>query len=171
MLYLLDANVLINANNFYYPVDRVPEYWEWLLHMGQVGRIKMPLEIFEEVKDGPKDQEKDLLFSWIQKPESKAALILDEDINIETLQSVIKLGYADNLTDDESEQLGRDPFLIAYALRDQERCVVTAEVSKPSFKRQNRKVPDVCKTLGVRWCDPFVLAKELGFRTNWKNHI
>ena len=30
MLYLLDANVLITANNLYYPIDSVPEYWEWL---------------------------------------------------------------------------------------------------------------------------------------------
>lgn len=66
MLYLLDANVLITANNSYYPVDRVPEYWEWLLYLSQAGYIKMPIEIFEEVKDGPKDEEKDLLFSWIQ---------------------------------------------------------------------------------------------------------
>lgn len=46
MLYLLDANVLITANNTYYPVDRVPEYWEWLTHMSKAGYIKMPLENF-----------------------------------------------------------------------------------------------------------------------------
>ncbi|MFD2274081.1 DUF4411 family protein [Undibacterium arcticum] len=40
MLYLLDASVLITANNSYYPVDQIPEYWEWLLHMGQSGRVK-----------------------------------------------------------------------------------------------------------------------------------
>ena len=34
MLYLLDASVLITAYNSYYPIDRVPEYWEWLVHMG-----------------------------------------------------------------------------------------------------------------------------------------
>jgi hypothetical protein len=34
MLYLTDANVLITANNLYYPIDRVPECWEWLAYMG-----------------------------------------------------------------------------------------------------------------------------------------
>jgi len=58
MLYLLDANVLITANNTYYPVDRVAEYWEWLIYMSKSGYVKMPLEIFEEVKDGPKDAER-----------------------------------------------------------------------------------------------------------------
>ena len=49
MLYLLDANVLIDANRDYYPIARVPEFWDWLLEMGRLGRIKIPLEIYEEV--------------------------------------------------------------------------------------------------------------------------
>lgn len=171
MLYLLDANVLITANNSYYPVDRVPEYWEWLLHMSQAGHIKMPLEIFEEVKDGPKDADKDLLFSWIQQEENKNALILPENVNINHVQQVVDIGYANDLTDDEIEQIGRDPFLVAYAMAGQERCVVTVEVSKPTRKRQNRHLPDVCKAVGVPCCDPFALSRELGFRTDWKKHI
>lgn len=169
MLYLLDASVLITANNSYYPVDQIPEYWEWLLHMGQSGRIKIPLEIFEEIKDGPKDAGKDLLFSWIQQDESKKALILDEQVDIANVQTVVITGYGADLTDDEVEQIGRDPFLVAYAMTHKEdRCVVTVEVSKPSKKRHNRHLPDVCKDVGVRWCDPFVLNRDLGFRTNWK---
>ncbi len=31
MLYLLDANVLIDADRDYYPIDRVPEFWDWIL--------------------------------------------------------------------------------------------------------------------------------------------
>jgi hypothetical protein len=130
----------------------------------------MPLEIFEEVKDGPKDVEKDLLFSWIQQDECKAALILHEAVNTDHIQLVVGTGYANDLTDDEVEQIGRDPFLVAYAMAGKERCVVTAEVSKPSRKRQNRHLPDVCNTVGVPWCDPFVLSRELGFRTDWKKH-
>ena len=49
MLYLLDANVLIDANRDYYPIARVPEFWDWLLEMGRLGRIRIPLEIYEEV--------------------------------------------------------------------------------------------------------------------------
>jgi hypothetical protein len=46
--------------------------------------------------------------------------------------------------------------------------VVTTEVSKPSAKRQNRHVPDVCRSLGVQSCGPFQLNKDLGFRTQWR---
>ena len=171
MLYLIDASVLITANDLYYPIDRVPEYWEWLAYMGSQGRVKMPFEIFEEVKDGPKDEEKDLLFSWIQQEESKNSLILHEAVNIDHVRLVVGTGYADDLTDYEVEQIGRDPFLVAYAMIGEERCVVTTEISKPARKRQNKHLPDVCKTVGIHCCDPFELSRKLGFRTDWKKHI
>jgi Domain of unknown function (DUF4411) len=44
-----------------------------------------------------------------------------------------------------------------------DRVVVTVEVSKPSKKRQNRKVPDICKTMGVASIDPFALYRILKF--------
>lgn len=167
MLYLADSNVLITANNLYYPIDRVPEYWEWLAHMGSRGHVKLPFEIFEEVKEGPDDMEKDLLFAWLQEDANKKAL-LDEKVDPGLLQRVMAEGYAPDLTDDEVEQLGRDPFLIAYGLAAGERCVVSVETSAPRKQRQNRKVPDVCKAMGVSCCNPFDFYRALGFRTQWK---
>jgi hypothetical protein len=170
-LFLLDASVLIDANNLYYPVNAVPEYWEWLAHMGGVGRIKMPFEIFEEVKDGPKDEDKDLLFAWLQDEGNKNALMLDEKVDPKLLQTVIANGYAPDLNDDEVEQIGRDPFLVAYGKAKTDRCVVTVEKSKPKTLRQNRKLPDVCKGLGVQCCNPFEFNRALGFTTQWRQAI
>ena len=171
MLYLVDANVLITANNSYYPIDRVPEYWEWLSYMGAQGHVKMPFEIFEEVKDGPDDGEKDLLFAWLQDSANKEALLLDETVDPTLLQRVIAEGYAPDLTDDEVEQIGRDPFLIAYGLVSKDRFVVTVETSAPKKQRQNRKVPDVCKVVGANCCNPFEFNRTLGFRTQWRFDI
>ena len=169
MLYLLDANVLITANNHYYPLDSVPEFWEWLLYMAEEGRVKIPLEIFEEIKDGPTDNAKDLLFGWLQDDAVKTALLLDESVDGALVQEVITQGYAPDLSDTELELLGRDPFLVAYALAAPEaRVVVTSEVSKPKRQRQNRHLPDVCQSVGVQCCDPFALNRVLGFRTDWK---
>jgi Domain of unknown function (DUF4411) len=78
MLYLLDANVLITANNTYYPIDSVPEYWDWISHQAAAGALKMPLEIYEEIKEGGPD---DLLFAWASKNDVKAVLILQEQVN------------------------------------------------------------------------------------------
>ncbi len=169
MLYLLDANVLITAHSLYYPIDVVPEFWAWLVHKGGAGDLKMPLENYEEVKDGSTDGEKDPLFGWIKADENKAAILFEEKVDAELVARVINEGYAPDLTDDEVLQIGRDPFLIAYALASPvDRCVVTTEVSAPSKQRQNRRIPDVCTTMGVVCCNTFAMTKALGFKTGWK---
>jgi hypothetical protein len=167
VLYLLDANVLITASNTYYPLDSVPEFWAWLAHQGSIQNIRMPIEIFEEVKDGGSEVEKDLLFGWIQT--NKAALLLMDEADPELVTRVVEEGYGSDLTDNEIEQIGRDPFLIAYALASPAvRCVVTTETSAPRKQRQNRKIPDVCTSLGVTCCDTFAMLRALGFSTKWR---
>ena len=169
MLYLLDASVLITAKDSYYPVDAVPEFWEWLEHMGRRGNVKIPLEIFEEIKEGPKRPERDLLFDWIQQAQVRQALLLDEVVDPALVQRAVSQGYAPDLTDAEVDELGRDPFLVAYGLADPaRRRIVTAEASRPGKRRQNRKVPDVCRDLGLSWCGPFESYRQLGFSTRWK---
>lgn len=169
MLYLLDANVLITAHNTYYPIDTVPEFWEWISHQGTAGALKIPLEIYEEIKDGGTDAEKDLLFAWVVNADVKAALLLAEEVDPQHVKHCMSLGYAPDLTDDELLQIGRDPFLIAYAMASPEnRCVVTNEASAPRKIRQNRRVPDVCSTMGVNCCNTFAMLKALGFKTGWK---
>ena len=63
MLYLLDANVLIDAARDYYPLEMVPEFWDWLVHHGAISNVKMPLEIYEEICDG-----NDRLADWLDEP-------------------------------------------------------------------------------------------------------
>jgi hypothetical protein len=82
------------------------------------------------------------LIDWISQHENADALLFDEIVDAVLVQRVVSIGYADDLTDDEVEKIGRDPFLIAYALfNPSERCIVTTEVSRPSAQRQNRKIP------------------------------
>nr|VFJ56201.1 MAG: protein of unknown function (DUF4411) [Candidatus Kentron sp. DK] len=104
MLYLLDADVLITASNTYYAIDQVPEFWGWLQHQGMEGRIKIPLEMIEEVQEGRKE---DLLFEWIRDDSNRDALLLQEGFDNALFQRVVDNGYASDLTDDELGQLGR----------------------------------------------------------------
>ena len=167
MLYLLDANILITASNSYYPLDQVPEFWSWLQHQAAAGHVKIPQEVIEEIEEGRDD---DPLKVWISNDENKGALLLAETVDATLVQRVVATGYAPDLTDDEVEKIGRDPFLIAYALVERTlRCVVTTEVSKPSAQRQNRKIPDVCAAVGAQCLGPFEFNKSLGFRTAWRN--
>lgn len=168
MIYLLDASTLITAHAQYYPIGRVPEFWEWLQHHVDAGTIRMPIEIFEEIKEGPQDEGRDELFAWISDPEVGSKIVLSEEQDPTLVDATIRNGYAADLTDTELEQVGRDPFLIASARMDVEkRVVVTAEVSSPAKRRHNRRIPDVCKQFGVRSMDVFGLVKELDFTTSW----
>ena len=156
-MHLLDSNVLIDANRDYYSISRVPEFWSWLVDLGARELVKIPLEMFEEIKDGDDD-----LGEWIRQDEIKGALLLHEEADVALVSPaeavVTNEGYAPDLTDDEIEKIGRDPFLVAYGLgNENERCIVTTETSapkkdcRPSRRRANRHVPDVCSGLGVRW--------------------
>lgn len=160
MLHLLDANVLIDANRDYYPISHVAPFWRWLEDAARATKVAVPLEIYEEVKAGSDD-----LATWIKQPSIKGTLVLNETISATHLNRVLSDGYAPDLTDSEIEGLGRDPFIVAYALVDTaNRVVVTTEVSKPRATRQNRRLPDVCADLGVRCVNTFQLIRALDFR-------
>ena len=165
MLHLFDANVLITASNTYYPIDQIPEFWDWIAHQATDGLIKLPVEILDEVLAGSKKE--DPLLAWII--DHKEFLRLKEAVDPALVNKVVTEGYAPDLTDDELEEIGRDPFLIAYALAaPKDRCVVTVEVSAPGKQRQNRRVPDVCNTFGISCQNPFQAYRSLGFSTGWK---
>ncbi len=159
MLYLLDANVLIRADEDYYGFEQVPQFWDWLFAECKADRIKMPLEIWQEVS-GSRTQ----LGRWINDADVKTALILDEEADPNLLNDVLTTGYGPNLTDAELEKIGQDMFLIAYARVTNDRVVVTKEVSAPAKQRANRKIPDVCNTFGTSWIKDFDLYRTLGFK-------
>lgn len=158
-LYLIDANVLIRAHADYYPIDRILPFWEWLLEQANAGCIAMPHEIYNEVARSP-----DLLGQWLRRADVKAAIILAEPTNGQSVRQVTANCYAPDLDDVEVEKVGRDPFLIAAALQAADRVVVTREVSSPRKMRANRKVPDACAIAGVPSIDDFELWRRLDFR-------
>lgn len=167
-VYLLDANVIIHAHDYYYHMERVPEFWGWVLHHAENGSIKMPIEIMEEVKGG----EEALHAQWIKSADVKALLALDEEWNDALLNQVISEGYVADPTEDQIELMGQDPFLITYALGDpQNRVVISNETSKPSVRGAKRKVPDVCHAFGIECYSVYHLLEVLNFRTNWASRL
>ena len=114
MLYLLDANVLIDANRDYYPIERVPEFWDWLVEMGELGRVKIPLEIYEEiVLPPPPPSRPDVLVNWLTN--HRDALLLEEQVRVDLVAHVTEQGYAGDLTDDEIEKNRTRP--VSHRLR------------------------------------------------------
>lgn len=160
MLYLLDANVMIRAHEDYYSIDRIPQFWTWLASLGEAGTVKIPYEIYGEIAVST-----GLLHDWLTDVAISKVMLFDQKIDPANLNAVLTQGYAPDLNDSEIEEIGQDPFLIGYALADVANfTVVTKEVSAPSKQRANRRVPDVCKTFGIRSINDFEFYRELNFK-------
>jgi len=173
LLYLLDANTLIDAKRDYYPISRIPEFWEWLIYQGNQGKVKIPIEVYEEFSDS-KDQNgvKDELATWADQNEVKESLRFEEEAEQDLVARITYGGYLSNPSDDELQKIGRDPFLLSYALKDlRNRCIVTTESSRPSRQGANRHIPDVCKDFNIRCINNFQMIREMDFSTNWKKLI
>ena len=159
MLYLVDPNIFIRANREYYPISRIPEFWDWLVQMAEDERVKVPEEMYGQVDNGRDD-----LAQWARS--NKDVLLLQESVDTELVRRALAIGYAPDLNDAEIEEIGLDFFLIAYALADNSnRTAVSNEISKTTQRRGRRKLPDACDSLQVRHISVFDLIRELDFRT------
>ncbi len=165
-LYLLDANVLIEANADYYPHNRIPQFWLWLASLAQQDIVKMPGEILDEIRPSESDEP---FAGWFRQ--HRDALLLDESPAAEDLARVFSGGYGfgrfPGLQQLEGIQNGAQ--LVASALmNDSARRVVTrgrrqsAEGTLP--RPRNRKIPLVCRQLDIPCIDTFELIRELDFR-------
>lgn len=157
---MVDSCVLIRANEDYYPLDRVPQFWEWIEQEAIAGRVKIPFEIYSEIAVWS-----GLFRDWICRRHIREALVLGELIDDTLVKRVLADGYGKNLTENEMGKIGRDPFLIAYALAKERRVVVTKETPKPTAQRANRKIPDVCETFRIQCITDFELYRALNFTT------
>lgn len=173
MLYLLDANVLITAHDDYYPIDRIPQFWDWICFHAKQRQIQMPFEMLAEVKAGqPKRDaanEDDELLRWLRTDEHEKDLLLNANADLTAVNRVFKDGYElPQPSLDELNKIRKDPLLIAYALARQSTVIVTLEAKQENatdeMKRHKRKIPFVCRKLGIRCIDTFDLIRELDFR-------
>lgn len=167
MLFLLDTDVLIAAKNLYYPFDRVPQFWVWILQHASYDHLKIPTKVIDEILRGNKEDE---LFRWVKS--NRVALELDEEVDAQDWSETLTNGYGYASVGAAQQDLVEqraDPFLIAHALFDTSvRRVVTLEKvpTAPSNLPNpiNRKIPTVCDLLGVEHLDTFKLIRELDFR-------
>ena len=161
-LYLLDASVLIDAATDYYPLDRVPDYWSWLVGLGKSRLAAIPKDIWDKVSllDDP-------LAKWLRKGQVIDALVdRGELVEQEAVESIQQASYGHDLSSDEKREIAEDSKLVALADNfGAGTCLVTSEKPSPSKRGKNRKLPDVCKEHGVRCIDPFEFIREADFKT------
>ncbi len=172
MLYFLDTSVLIDAKNRYYPLERIPQFWNWLVRQSLAGSIKLPPQVISEIlgSEGADEEPVDILAEWVLF--NRTTLEWNDELSVDLLTRTYNQGYdsaPEHLTTVDPLTEPADPFLIAYALENPDsRRVVTMEnvqsVGTTLPKPANRKIPLVCRLLGVKCINTFDLIRELDFR-------
>lgn len=153
MAYLLDANIFIEAKNFYYGLDFCPAFWDWLIQKNAQGGVFSIQKVGDELDAGD-----DPLADWAS--ERGAGFFLKPDPSILPALSTVSTW----VTSQRYEQAAvntflqkADCFLIAHALAHR-MTVVTREKVADSIMKV--KIPNVCIGLQVNFMTPFEMLQH-----------
>lgn len=156
MLYLLDANVFIEAKNRYYAFDIVPAFWTWMDYV-VVKNVRTITMVRDEllIKDDP-------LGDWM-RARKDADWILPVD------DEATQIAFADIANELDGSQYhrpgvekflsGADPWLIAKAMT-LGATIVTHEVANEMVLRRV-PIPNLCRARSVTCMDTFDAMREL----------
>lgn len=144
-MFILDANALIHACKHDFPLDGDHDgFWDCLDSIALESGVSIPQKIIKEVSE-----RKDVVGITIAKLSNIKILPTKE--TTPNLSKVLN-AYSDDLdeVDLEELELGADPYLVAHAMSFKGSTVVTDEVPHPNATLpKNKKIPDICKALGI----------------------
>lgn len=155
-MYLLDANVFIQAKNLHYRFSTFPCFWTWLEAEHTKGNIASTAFVQSELTCG-----NDNLCTWAQNATSSWFL---KENDTKTQNTFIKIANWINAKDykEHAKQdflSGGDPWVIAKA-SSINATVVTHEKSDPKSKKKIF-IPDVCNEFKVPYIDTFDMLETL----------
>jgi hypothetical protein len=157
-IYVLDANVFIEAARRYYAFDLVPDFWDGLIWHANEGRVRSIDRVRKELEKG-----KDELWSWA-KDFFSHAFVSTGDVDVIIAYRAI-MNWAQNekrFTDAAKASFakGADAWLVAYA-NAKGYVVVTQE--RPDSRAKTRiKIPNVCVAFEVPFMNTFDMLRKLG---------
>ena len=153
MVYLLDANVFIQAKNLHYGLDFCPAFWDWLIAQNAAGQVFSIEKVGDELEGGA-----DELAAWAMQCGPTFFVRPDAAI-LPALGSVSAWAVGqryDPAAVNTFLQLA-DYYLVAHALACGQ-TVVTHEVASASTKKV--KIPDACIGLGIKCMTPFEMLRR-----------
>jgi hypothetical protein len=158
-MYLVDADVLIQAKNAHYGFDFVPAFWDWMEGAHQAGLVFSVEAVGEEIAAGA-----DELAEWAARlptgfflgTEAFVVPHLEFVANWANSNGQYRQGAVREFLD------AGDYHLVAQA-RARRFTVVTHETSEPNAVRRI-KIPDACSAVGVAVISPWELLRREGAR-------
>lgn len=152
-MYLLDANVFIQAKNLHYGFDFCPAFWSWLIEQNAAGRVASIAKVGDELQAG-----EDALADWAT--ERGNAFFLDPDSRV--VPALSRVSTWVNAQGFEPAAVATflqvaDYWLVAHALAGRQ-VVVTHEVPAQSVRKI--KIPNVCLGLGIQCMSPYEMLRR-----------
>ncbi len=159
MLYLFDANILMEANNRYYGLDFAPGFWEFIEGEAAKMTLKSNDMILAELK-----RYDDALSSWVEDGRDKIFDISSEEEEVQKYFSEIADHVNTHAVYSAAEKArflsGADPWLIA-ACKYMDATLVTHEVLVPGNSTKV-KIPNVASEFDVNIINTFDMIRSLG---------
>jgi hypothetical protein len=156
MVYLLDANVFIEAKNRYYGFDFCPAFWDWLI-LKNNQQIVFGIEaVYQELTKST-----DVLSSWAKSNKNKLFLPPNTEMrSMLTPLSEWAMNPTNQYTDvARAEFLSvADYYLVCYALANN-MTLITHEIFEPNIKKKI-KIPNVCVDFTINYMNPFEMLRR-----------
>ncbi|AQQ71167.1 hypothetical protein SMSP2_01533 [Limihaloglobus sulfuriphilus] len=159
MIYLLDANIFIQAHRVYYPFDVFPVFWDWLKGEFQKGSIKSIDLVYKEIM-----RQEDKLSVWCRDLDGESWLSVQDEQTQKTYADIVNWIAGQDFKQTAKDKFlnDADPWLISKAKVTQF-TVVTQETSDPKSKKKIF-IPDVCNVFSVPYINTIQLTRKLGAR-------
>jgi membrane-bound lytic murein transglycosylase MltF len=160
-VYWLDADAYIQSKdevNGAFPFKRAPEFWKYLAQQIDLGIVRSPKFVYDEITKGNDD-----LAEWFREREDKLAIVGDSKVH--ACAGRISDYVVSKFGDRRAREFlrGGDLWVIAHAMAMGENGIV---VSHESLRRQELrvKIPAICMALGVTRITIFAMLNQLGAR-------
>jgi len=152
-LYLLDANVFIQAKNLHYGFDFCPAFWDWLLDRNAASKVASIDRVRDELVAGD-----DALAAWAQERDEGFFRGPDNAV-LQVLQEVSSWAYSQgyDLAAVTTFLQVADYWLVAYA-KAHGYTLVTHEIPTQSVRKL--KIPNACIGLGIHFASPFKMLRR-----------
>ena len=159
-VYVLDANVFIEAAKRYYAFDLVPLFWACLIDYADAGYIRSIDRVKQELERG-----KDEVAGWAKGEFAHAFASTNNKDVVDAWWDTIMWADAhpqfhDSVKAHFRQEDTADPWLVAYA-RVNSCVIVTQEQPAPDAKNKI-PLPSVCQEFNVPHIDTFQMLRELG---------
>jgi hypothetical protein len=161
-VYVLDANVFIEASRRYYAFDIAPSFWQSLIECASKGRIVSIDRVKAELVRG-----KDELAEWAAEEFHSWFLSTRESTTLDIYRDIMIWAYSQSQYSDEAKaEFARaenaDAWLVAHA-KVSGNVLVTHEQADPNVKRRV-PLPNVCQAFSVHYVDTFQMIRALGIK-------